>query len=210
MDDLRSSPRPTRGPRLPERPLARVNPGFAVPLLFVLGLALAWPSIARPADPPVFDARGGLALAEDAARSWAPDAYLTYVENDDDLDVQGAAIRWGYLFYSPSRDQSRAYSVRDGRILVAENLDMKFEAPALAPDWIDSDRALAAAEASVGQSFRTKYQGRLTTMLLMRGAFQEGDPDETTWTIVYTSPGAPALFVMVDASGAKVRRTWRG
>ena len=69
---------------------------------------------------------------------------------------------------------------------------------------------LAAAEARVGSAFRTKYQGHLTTMLLMRGAFQEGDPDETTWTLVYTSPSAPALFVMVDATGAKVRRTWRG
>ena len=179
---------------------------FGVLLLTAL---LAAPS-ARAGDPPAFDARGGLALAADAARSWAPDAYLTYVENDDDLDVRGGAVRWGYLFYSPSLDKSRAYSVRDGKIVVAENLDMKFEAPALATGWIDSDAALAAADASVGSAFRTKYQGRLTTMLLMRGAFQEGDPDETTWTLVYTSPSAPALFVMVDATGAKVRRTWRG
>ena len=165
---------------------------------------------ARAGDPPAFDARSGMELAADAARSWAPDAYLTYVENDDDLDAQGAAVRWGYLFYSPSLDKSRAYSIRDGKIVTAENLDMKFEAPALATGWIDSDRALAAAEASVGSAFRTKYAGKLTTMLLMRGAFQEGDPDETTWTLVYTSPTAPALFVMVDATGAKVRRTWRG
>ena len=175
----------------------------------LVALLVAAPG-ARAGDPPAFDARGGMELAADAARSWAPDAYLTYVENDDDLDPQGAAVRWGYLFYSPSLDQSRAYSVRGGKIVTAENLDMKFEAPALATGWIDSDRALAAAEASVGSAFRTKYQGRLTTMLLMRGAFQEGDPDETTWTLVYTSPSAPALFVMVDATGAKVRRTWRG
>lgn len=175
----------------------------------LISMLLAAPA-ARAGDPPAFDARSGMELAADAARSWAPDAYLTYVENDDDLDAQGAAVRWGYLFYSPSLDRSRAYSIRDGKIVVAENLDMKFEAPALAAGWIDSDRALAAAEASVGQAFRTKYQGRLTTMLLMRGAFQEGDPDETTWTLVYTSPTAPALFVMVDATGAKVRRTWRG
>jgi len=191
MDDVRSH-------------RSRFFPGV---LLFLLLIA---PSFARAGDPPAFDARTGMELAADAARSWAPDAYLTYVENDDDLDAQGAAFRWGYLFYSPSLDKSRAYSIRDGKIVVAENLDMKFEAPALAAGWIDSDRALAAAEASVGQAFRTKYQGRLTTMLLMRGAFQEGDPDETTWTLVYTSPTAPALFVMVDATGAKVRRTWRG
>ncbi len=166
--------------------------------------------LARAADPAPYGARSGLALAADAARSWAPDAYLTYVENDEDVDAQGAATRWGYLFYSPHLDQQRVYSIRDGKIVVAENLDVKFEAPALASDWVDSDRALAAAETSVGRTFRTKYQGRLSTMLLMRGAFQEGDPDATTWTVVYTSPTAPALFVMVDAAAAKVRRTWRG
>jgi hypothetical protein len=47
-------------------------------------------------------------------------------------------------------------------------------------------------------------------MLLMRGAFQDKDPDQTTWTLIYTSPSAPSLFVVVDATAAKVRRTWRG
>jgi len=198
MDDVR----PTLLPAFP-RATARLLAALALSSLLAAPLA-------RAADSAPYDARAGLALAADAARAWAPDAYLTYVENDEDLDPQGGASRWGYLFYSPSLDKSRVYSIRDGKILVAENLDMKFDAPALASDWIDSDRALAAAEASVGRSFRTKYAGKLSSMLLVRGAFQEGDPDETTWTIVYTSPSAPALFVMVDASGAKVRRTWRG
>lgn len=155
-------------------------------------------------------ARAGLDLAWAAAHSWAPDACLTYIENDDDLTETGASPRWGYLFHSPSLDKSRVYSVRDGKILVAENLDMKFAAPALAMDWIDSGRAIEAAERGPGRNYRTRHQGRLTTMLLMRGAFQDGDPDETTWTLIYTSAAAPALFVVVDASGAKVRRTWRG
>lgn len=193
MDDLRS----------------RFVPRHRVAALLA-ALLIALPGFARSGEPPAVAARSGLDLAADAARSWAPDAYLTYVENDDDLDAAGASIRWGYLFYSPSLDRSRVYSVRDGRILVAENLDMKFDAPALAPDWVDSGRALAAADASVGNAYRQKQQGRLATMLLMRGAFQDGDPDETTWTLVYTSPTAPALFVVVDATGAKVRRTWRG
>ena len=47
-------------------------------------------------------------------------------------------------------------------------------------------------------------------MLLSRGAFRDDDPDETTWTLIYTSPDAPSLFVVVDAAGGKVRRTWRG
>jgi hypothetical protein len=134
----------------------------------------------------------------------------SYVENDEDLDGSGASPRWGYLFHSPSLEKSRVYSVRDGKILVAENLDMKFEAPPLAGDWIDSGRALEVADAQIGRAYCQKHQGKLSTMLLMRGAFQDADPDATTWTVIYTSPGAPALFVMVDASGARVRRTWRG
>ena len=47
-------------------------------------------------------------------------------------------------------------------------------------------------------------------MFLMRGPFQDGDPDETTWTFVYASANAPSLFVVVDAAQGKVRRTSRG
>ena len=46
--------------------------------------------------------------------------------------------------------------------------------------------------------------------LLMRGAFSEGDPDETTWTLVYRARGVPSLFVVVSAADGKVQRTWRG
>lgn len=213
MDDTSHSSRLRHRPRAialapaahSHRALVLVMGGALVAAALCLSAALA-----RPDDPPPFAARTGVELAADAAHSWAPDAYLTYIENDDDLDATGGAIRWGYLYYSPSLDKSRAYSVRDGKILVAENLDMKFDAPALAMDWIDSGRALEAADRSVGNAYRQKHQGQLTSMLLMRGAFQDGDPDEASWTVIYTSPTAPALFVMVDASGAKVRRTWRG
>jgi dipeptidyl aminopeptidase/acylaminoacyl peptidase len=157
-----------------------------------------------------FAARQGLELAQDAARSWAADAALVYVENDEPLDGAGGAGRWGYLFYSPALEKSRVYSLRQGKIVVAEYLEMRFEAPPLAADWIDSDAALAVAERGGGRAFREQHGGRLGTMLLMRGAFAADDPDETTWTLIYTSPDAPSLFVVVDASEAKVRRTWRG
>jgi hypothetical protein len=47
-------------------------------------------------------------------------------------------------------------------------------------------------------------------MLLMRGAFDAENPNRTTWLLVYTTPDAPSLFVVVDAADGKVRRTWRG
>jgi len=175
----------------------------------LLALALSGaPAAAR--DPMPFGARGGLDIAVAAAWSWAADAVLIYVENDEALDPAGVSERWGYLFLSPRQEKARVYSVRDGKIVVAENLAMKFEAPPLASDWIDSGRALEAAEQGGGRAFREKHQGRLSTMLLMRGAFEDSAPDRTTWTLVYTAPGTPSLFVVVDASDGKVRRTWRG
>ncbi len=176
-----------------------------------IGLAaLLWAVPAARAERPASAARAGLDLAQAAALAWAPDAALTYVENDEDLDGDGRAARWGYLFRSPALGKSRAYSVRDGRIVVAEDLDMKFDAPALASDWIDSGRAREAADRGPARRFLERQRGRLATMLLMRGPFQDGDPDETTWTLIYTAPGAPSLFVVVDAAGGRVRRTWRG
>jgi hypothetical protein len=79
----------------------------------------------------------------------------------------------------------------------------------VAAGWIDSGAAIAVAEHEAGRTFQ-KNGGRLSSMLLMRGAFDESDPDRTTWTLVYTSPNAPSLYVVIDAAEGKVRRTWRG
>ena len=175
---------------------------------YVLGLLVAAPVMARDPDP--FAARAGLDVARSAAGSWAPDAVLIYVENDEAVAADGTSARWGYLFHSKMLDQVRAYSIRDGKIVVAETLDMKFEAPPLATDWIDSGAAIEVGDRIAATEFKKTGGASLSTMLLMRGAFQDKDPDQTTWTLIYTSPAAPALFVVVDAAGAKVRRTWRG
>jgi hypothetical protein len=163
---------------------------------------------ARPARP--FAARAGVDLAMAAARAWSADAALVYVENDEDVDADGAAARWGYLVYSPSRARARAYSVRDGKLLVAEDLDLRVTAPPLAGEWIDSGTARAAAEREARRVLRKRETARLTHMVLVRGPFDDRAPDETTWTLVYAVSGAPALYVVVDAAGGQVRRTWRG
>ena len=160
-----------------------------------------------------FAARGGLELASAAAQAWSGDAALVYVENDESLNAgagAGTSTRWSYLFYSASQDRARVWSVRGGKIVVAENLDMRFDAPPVAAGWLDSGAAIAAAERSAGDALRELHGARLETMLLMRGAFSEGDPDATTWTLVYRASGAPSLFVVVSAADGKVQRTWRG
>ena len=155
-------------------------------------------------------ARAGLDLSRAAATIWAPDAYLVYLENDEPLDSHGATTRWGYLYYSHTLKKARVYSVRDGKILVAEDLGMKFEAPPIADGWIDSEAAYKASDEGPAREFVFAHDARLHTMLLLRGAIQEDQPDRTTWMLVYTAPNFPSLFVVIDAANGTVLRTWRG
>ena len=171
-------------------------------------MLLAAPAHARDRVP--VHARAGLDLAGAAAAAWSPDAFLVYIENDEPLDSHGAAPRWGYLYYSPTLKKARVYSVRDGKILVAEELGMKFEAPPIAGGWIDSETAFTISDEGPARRFCFEHAGRLDTMLLMRGAIQEDQPDRTTWMLVYTAPNLPSLFVILDAADGTVLRTWRG
>jgi len=190
------------------------RPGRALSAIrwMATGVLLSWLAVASAhgGNRIPYQARAGLDLASAAARIWSADAALVYLENDESVGDDGSAQRWGYLFYSPALQKSRAYSIRAGAILVAEDLDMKFEAPAVNTGWIDSGAALAAADQAAGKKFRQDHHATLSTMLLSRGAFSADDPDETTWTVIYSSPDAPSLFVLVEAAGGKVRRTWRG
>jgi hypothetical protein len=157
-----------------------------------------------------FSARQGLDLAVEAARAWDAESFLVYVENDASVGTAGRADRWGYLFFSPSRHRARSYSIREGEIVLASDLDFKIEAPPIPGGWIDSDAALRAADEEAGRSFREEHGGVLATTLLMRGAFHDENPDLTTWTVIYTAPDLPSLFVVVNAASGKVIRTWRG
>ena len=177
-----------------------------LPLLCLAGTA----TTAAALDPAPFSPRDAVSLVKDAARAWEPDAVLVYLENDEALSVTGHSSRWGYLVYSPAKDQARGYSIRGQSIVAADNLQFKFEAPPLPATWIDSAEALAAADKKAGAKYREENAGEPTTLLLIRGAFDEKEPDLTTWTVIYTSPTAPSLFVMVDAASGKVKRMWRG
>ncbi len=176
--------------------------------VLICAALLAAPSGAG--EPAPFTARTGLEPARDAARTWAADARLVYLENDEDVSTDGTAIRWGYLFYSEDKGRARGYSVRNGKILEAADLGFDFEAPPLPDAWLDSGPVLTAAEEKAGRKFRLEHGGRLTAMLLIRGALHEKKPDATTWAVVYTSETAPALVVVIDAAKGKVIKTWRG
>jgi len=178
-------------------------------LLAMLLPALA-AGVAAAGDHPSYSARSGLDIAHDAALSWASDAQLIYVENDEPVTATGDASRWGYLFYSDRKGKARGYTVREGKILEASDLGFDFEAPPVSNDWVDSRQAFAAAEKKAGEKYRREHGGSLNTMILIRGAFHDKEPNATTWGLLYTSETEPALVVIVDAANGKVVRTWRG
>ena len=177
--------------------------------LTALGLAVGFTAAAAHAQAPSAPARAGLALATSAARAWAPDAELVYLENDEPLDASGRSTRWGYLFRSASRGRARAWSVRDGRIVTSENLELRFEAPPLPSGWLDSDQVVAAAEKGAARASLGGSRGKLVTMLLLRGAESDEKRDATTWTFVYRASSSEFLHVVVDAATGKLQRTWR-
>jgi hypothetical protein len=177
-------------------------------LALLLALVFAVPAASGEHVP--FSARSGVDVARDAALSWAADARLVYLENDEGVALDGNASRWSYLFHSAEKGKARGYSVRDGKILEAADLGFDFDAPPLPEQWLDSAAAIAAAEKKAGRKFREEKGGRLASALLIRGAFYDKKPDATTWTLVYQAPDQPTLFVVVDAAEGKVLRTWRG
>jgi hypothetical protein len=176
----------------------------------LIGMLLLAPFTALAGAPAPFSAREGEGLARSAAEAWAADAQLVYVENDEAISDAGRSGRWGYLFWSPMREEARAYSVRDGKIRTATDLGFDFPAPPLDSAWIDSAKALAVADEEKGADFREKHGGELRAMLLVRGVLHPDEPDATTWAIVYDSETTSGLWVVVDARTGKVVKTWRG
>lgn len=175
-------------------------------LLFLLGSAV---SAARADDAPVA-AAGVVELATAAARSWSDDALLVYVENDTRIGAGGRADRWGFLFWSRTRDEARGYSLRDGDVVDARPLGFDFDAPPLAAGWIDSDEALRRADDAGGAEYRDLHSAHLRSMVLTRGLLHLDDPDRTTWTCVYDAEGQPSLWIVVDAGNGEILRRWKG
>lgn len=178
----------------------------------VLGVALSFAAQDRAAAAEAFSARTGLALAQEAASAWAPDARLVYIENDEVLLADGRCERWGYLFSSKSLGRSRGYSLEQGAIEVAEDLPFEFDAPPLPPEWLDSESALsrAVAEQVAGETSADSERPALRTMFLVRGVLSLDEPDAAAWGIVYASSNPDQRLVVVDARSGKVVRTWRG
>ena len=185
--------------------------------VIAVGAALLLGAHDRAFSADAFSARAGVALAQEAATAWAPDARLVYIENDEPLGADGRCDRWGYLFSSKSLGRSRGYSLESGEIEVAEDLPFEFDAPPLPAEWLDSESALSRAvaeqlteEAPADGMSADSERPALRTMFLVRGVLSLDDPDAAAWGIVYASSNPDQRLVVVDARSGKVVRTWRG
>ncbi|MCK5406631.1 MAG: hypothetical protein KAJ37_04225, partial [Candidatus Krumholzibacteria bacterium] len=73
---------------------------FIIPVILCSVSLAYFAGPSNAGDPTPFTAYAGLEVARDAALSWAADAHLVYLENDETVGPDGTAIRWGYLYYS--------------------------------------------------------------------------------------------------------------
>ncbi|GJM43601.1 MAG: hypothetical protein DHS20C21_04430 [Gemmatimonadota bacterium] len=183
-------------------------PGRA--LLGALCLSVGLAGAVHGGEPHRFGAKEGEELARSAAAAWSGDARLVWVESDEEVTAAGQSERWGYLFFSESRNEGRVYSIKNAKIEVVTDPAFDFPAPPLDEAWMDSRRALSIADAEKGNDYRAKHAGELRSMLLVRGVLNLEEPDATTWAIVYDSPTTSGLWVVVDARSGKVVKTWRG
>jgi hypothetical protein len=94
-------------------------------------------------------------------------------------------------------DSGRAFFFSGGALLAQMGGPTPFK-EALPSAWIDSDIALAVAEAGGGAVYRTLQQNVWVDASLVRGLYP-WDASRATWLVHYTSSTAQDLSIWVDA-----------
>ncbi len=90
------------------------------------------------------------------ASEWSNDAELAFVISEE-MDELGKAIQWIYFYYSESLDSFNLI-LNMGPVIVSGGIDEASEGIIPLPaSWIDSDAAMAVAEANGGSDFRAAY-----------------------------------------------------
>jgi hypothetical protein len=169
--------------------------------------ALLLAHVARANDPPAIEARSGLDIASAAAQlvGAGRDADLPRERRRARRHRPGTAL--GPLPVLPATtDKARAYSVRNGKILTAENPDMKFVAPAVESGWIDSGAALVAAENWWPGASSARARGQARHHAPDARRVRRRELNRTTWLLVYTTPDAPSRCSCGRAADGKVAR----
>ena len=130
-----------------------------------------------------------LLAATSTARAWSPEAQLVYVENADSLALDGSAKRWTFIYASPERAESRAFTLGEGGA-TSVPLPFPFEPSPLEDGWIEPS-ALLPGFAWADDNARPAVAGARVAVL-SRGLLP-GRGGVTTWYVGQVR-GAGAAF----------------
>lgn len=172
----------------------------------------------QPPQPNATTARVNLNAAHQAAIAWAADAALLMVGNHaSQITAEGEAMMWFFVFHSASLDSEQVFFLSEGNLLGQGQLGWSPPSQAPLPEnWIDSNVAMAVAEANGGSQYRANDPDTAWVRGSVSYGLLPGMPDRVVWGFEYSSGYQAPLSIYVDAitgefvTGPKQEITARG
>ncbi len=146
-------------------------------------------------------ARDYFGPAEALATAWHPDAALRYMLGaGEEMHIAGETMVWTYLFESSMDDSLLMVAVTLGFPVGLEVSDTLSILDPLPDNWIDSDAAVAVAEANGGGDFRQNTGSDLIIAAAGRGLYLL-ELQRAVWMFTYsdTTTFLTTIVVYVDA-----------
>lgn len=144
-------------------------------------------------------AKDNLSTATTAAQAHASDAAL-YSVIGDSAHADGTAYAWVHYFYSSSHDSIYAVTVVAGYPVVGASTSSTVNSSnVVGTPWVNSDVAMATAEAHGGSTFRYSNPTAYVSMVLGKKIYPV-NPAQTIWLITYSTTTS-ALVIAVDSAG---------
>lgn len=137
--------------------------------------------------------------ASQEALQWATDSKLVGIMAPLGISEDGTASFWYFGYYSQSLDSLLGIITIYGIVFGTE---AGHEPPSpeiilLPLNWIDSDSAMAVAEANGGTDYRATNQDVVVNAFLSAG-IMFWEPDSVAWEFVYSSTTSAPLFIFID------------
>jgi hypothetical protein len=174
----------------------------------LLALLFAWYGFAAAQSG---RAKDDLQAATNAVTMDVPDAQLIAVQSTpgSTVDAGGTCpVGWVYCYISLSKDSTYLVEFNCGRILILGNDESNstykycgsIDESGCA--WVNSDTAIAVAEANGGYKCRSENSNTNCMMILGKG-FYAPDTLRTVWCVKYSGAGMP-LTVFIDPVTGKL------
>jgi hypothetical protein len=164
--------------------------------------------IIQDINPSGYTARANFSPVDSAAGEWAADAELLLVTPvSGDLDKEGNAGLWMFIYHSSSLNEIMGFFGQGGQYLQME--PPPWQPPSLIPlpaGWLNSDSVLAIAGQNGGEAFLTQHSNTVFEVLLGTG-YYPFDSGKAVWRVTFHS-GSDSLLLFIDAtSGDRLRDT---